>query len=159
MATYTYGHYFVVYDARTGLLSANRSDGRLLDHFGAEVEARDLNGIVVPLRTGPAGVIENFTAEISHGTAEFGTVRTTVFSDAAMDGADAARAAQTAAEAAAASVQWIADNATELSYLTRDPNGDVWVHEDPVLVGGGKPRIDPVTGDVTVFFPEDPGFP
>lgn len=152
MANYAYNHYFVVYDWQTGVLASNRSDGRLLDDNGVQVTVRDVNGLETPLRTGPAGVIENFTAPVSHGTAVFGTVRTSVMSDAAMDGATAAEAAAASAASVAASVQYIAENATEVSYLYRDTAGDVWVSDTPVVVGGGKPRVD-AAGDVWVDFP------
>ena len=50
-----------------------------------------------------------------------------------------------------ATVEAIASTASEVAYFYRDSAGDIWVSGDPVLVGGGVPRID-ANGDPVVVF-------
>ena len=64
------------------------------------------------------------------------------------------QAIQAAADAAAAraAVELIAETASEIAYFYRDTEGDIWVTNEPVLVGGGVPRLD-ANGDPVVIFP------
>lgn len=152
MAGFAYTFPWTVVDWTTGELTKNRTDGELLDpETNLPVAVVDANGTPVPLKTGPFGTLEPFTAPIGRGIARFGEVRSLVISDSTLDSSDQATRAAAAAEAAAASVAYIADTATEIAYFYRDPAGDIWISDSPVLVGGGVPRID-ANGDPVVVF-------
>ena len=152
MAGYAYTFPWVVVDWTTRALTANRDDGELLDpDTGLPVEVLDNNGLPTSLRTGPFGILEPFTSGLTSGIARFGEVRSLVISDSALDSSDQARSSAQSAQAALDSILRIEENAAEISYLYRDANGDVWVSDTPVVVAGGRPRIDEA-GDVWVDF-------
>lgn len=150
MAVYHYTLPWVVLDPVTGELVKNRADGVLLDKDGNGVVATTELGVPTTIRTGPSGTTGPFLAEVPMGRVQFGTVQAAVFADEQHDAADRAEAAQAAAEATLAEVTRIADTSTEVSYVYRDPAGDLRVSSTPLsLAQGGMPlRVDPTTGDV-----------
>ena len=154
MAGFAFTFPWVVQDWTTGQLTQNRADGELLDpDTDQPVDVFDVNGQMTTLKTGPFGTLAPFTANLRHGIARFGEVRTLVISDGALNSSEQAIQAAADAAAARAAVESIAVNATEYSYMFRDPAGDIWVSETPVAIGiGGKPRVDE-HGDVWVDFP------
>ena len=152
MAGFAYTFPWTVIDWTTGELTKNRTDGELLDpETNLPVAVVDANGTPVPLKTGPFGTLEPFTAPIGRGIARFGEVRSLVISDSTLDSSDQATRAAAAAEAAAATVAQIAETATEISYFYRDTNGDIWISATPVLTGGGVPRLNSDGDPVIVF--------
>ena len=56
-----------------------------------------------------------------------------------------------AGRSSAAAGPSIAATASEVAYFYRDTEGDIWVTGEPVLVGGGVPRLD-ANGDPVVLF-------
>lgn len=151
MTIYHYTLPWPVLDVLNNELVKNRADGILLTVDGAEADAHTPLGVATKITTGPSGTTTAFTATIPAGRVRFGAVEAAVFSDENMIAADTALKAANAAEAALATIQHIADTATEISYLYRDGAGDIWVSETPVVTGGGRPRIDSA-GDVYVTF-------
>ena len=152
MATYHYTLPWPVLDVATGQLLAGRTDGVLIDDVGNAQPVTTPAGLPTDVVTGPTGVTAPFRAQIPYGRVRFGTVEAAVFSNENMGSLQAAQAAAADAAATRAAVEFIAENATEISYMYRDAAGDVWVSEEPVVVGGGRPRLDPY-GDVWVDFP------
>ena len=113
MAQYGYNFPWVVIDRMDGQPTANRTDGQLLDPVTrAVVQVVDANGAAVPLRTGPYGVLTNFTADILYGLAKFGDTETLVMSDECLNALDEAQDAKTEAAAAREAVEAIASTAT-----------------------------------------------
>lgn len=141
-----------VLDVLENTLVKDRNDGVLLANDGTEVQATTPLGVVSPIRTGPSGTTSAFLAPIPAGRVRFGTVEAAVFADENMIAAPLAEKAAADAAATRAAVEHLAANASEISYLRRDANGDVWVTQDPVVSGGGFPRVTP-EGDVIVSFP------
>ena len=137
MASFAYSFPWVVHDWATGALTTNRSDGLLLDASTQQpVQAFDNNGLPAPLRTGPYGTLEPFTSSVRRGIAQFGSVKTLVISDDALDSSVQAQQAAAAAQAAADSVAGIAATATQIRYVGTNPDGRIWVSSTPVLNGG-----------------------
>ena len=152
MAQYGYNFPWVVIDRMDGQPTANRTDGQLLDPVTRDVvQVVDANGAAVPLRTGPYGVLANFTADILYGLAKFGDTETLVMSDECLNALEEARDAKAEAAAAREAVERVAETATEIAYFYRDGAGDIYVSDTPVLVGGGVPRLDS-NGDPVVVF-------
>lgn len=151
MTVYRYTIPWLVIDDATGDPVRNRSDGVLFDPSGTAVPAKTLLGVATAIQTGPKGTTVDFTAEIPMGYVRFGSVETAVWADAQANALPVAE--QAAAEAAAmrAQVATIAENASEVAYFYRDANGDIWISDTPVLVGGGVPRVN-VDGDPVVVF-------
>ena len=145
---------WVVLDHTTGVTVPNRTDGILLDRDGAQVETTTPYGVPTRISTSPAGTTAAFLAPIPAGRVRFGNVDAAVFADENMDAAERAEAAAASAQAVVEKVQWIGENAAEVSYFRRDPNGDVWVTEFPVIdaASAGKPRVT-TDGDVIITFP------
>lgn len=152
MAQYGYNFPWVVIDRTDGQPTANRTDGQLLDPVTrAVVEVVDANGAAVPLRTGPYGVLTNFTADILYGLAKFGDTETLVMSDECLNALDEAQDAKTEAAAAREAVEAIASTATTVRYVGRDPDGRIWVSNTPVLDGGHL--VIESDGRVAALFP------
>lgn len=152
MAIYHFTLPWVVLDSAAGDLVKNRSDGVLLSVDGVQVQATTALGVPTAIRTGPAGTTTPFQASIPAGRVRFGDVEAAVFCDENANAVTKAEAAAATAAQALASIQVIGQNASEISYIFRDTAGDVWVSDTPVVVGGGKPRVD-AAGDVWVDFP------
>ena len=153
MAGFAFTFPWVVQDWTTGQLTQNRTDGELLDpDTDQPVEVFDVNGQMTALKTGPFGTLAPFTSHVRHGIARFGEVRTLVISDGALNSSEQAIQAAADAAAARAAVEAIAETASEIAYFYRDTEGDIWVTGEPVLVGGGVPRLD-ANGDPVVIFP------
>lgn len=153
MAGFAFTFPWVVQDWTSGQLTQNRADGELLDpDTDQPVEVFDVNGQMTALKTGPFGTLAPFTANLRHGIARFGEVRTLVISDGALNSSEQAIQAAADAAAARAAVEAIAETASEIAYFYRDTEGDIWVTNEPVLVGGGVPRLD-ANGDPVVIFP------
>ena len=152
MAGFAFTFPWVVQDWTTGQLTQNRADGELLDPDTEQpVEVFDVNGQMTTLKTGPFGTLAPFTSHVRHGIARFGEVRTLVISDGALNSSEQAIQAAADAAAARAAVEAIAETASEIAYFYRDTEGDIWVTNVPVLVGGGVPRLD-ANGDPVVLF-------
>ena len=152
MAQYGYNFPWVVIDRMDGQPTANRTDGQLLDPVTrAVVEVVDANGAAVPLRTGPYGVLANFTADILYGLARFGETETLVMSDECLNALDEAQDAKAEAAAAREAVDAIASTATTVRYVGRDPDGRIWVSNTPVLDGGHL--VIESDGRVAALFP------
>ena len=152
MAGFAFTFPWVVQDWTTGQLTQNRADGELLDpDTDQPVDVFDVNGQMTTLKTGPFGTLAPFTAILRHGIARFGEVRTLVISDGALNSSEQAIQAAADAAAARAAVELIAETASEIAYFYRDTEGDIWVTNEPVLVGGGVPRLD-ANGDPVVLF-------
>lgn len=151
MAIYHYTLPWVVV-SDTGAPIGARSDGALLDIDGNPVTATTSLGVPTLVATRPQGTTLPFQADIPAGRVRFGDVEAAVFSDENLNALPSAEAARIAAENAYAAVQHIGETAAEITYLYR-LGEDVWVSDTPVVEGGGKPRVDPVTGDVWVDFP------
>lgn len=144
---------WVVLDRDTMTLVKDRTDGVLIDRDGNEVAVMTPMGVPTKISTSPVGTTLSFNAPVSMGRARFGNVEAAVFADENLDAAERAEAALAAAREVVEHVQWIGENATEVSYFRRDANGDVWVTEHPVIDGtGGKPRIT-TDRDVVITFP------
>lgn len=154
MSTYHYTLPFVVLDAATGAPVPNRTDGVLLDADGNEVPTTTPFGVPTRLSTSPVGTTAPFLAPIPAGRVRFGTTDAAVFADENFTAAE--RAAQSAALAQEVldKVTWIGQNASEVTWLYRTPDGSVMVSDTPVITGGGKPRVT-ADGDVVVTFPDD----
>lgn len=153
MAQYGFTFPWVLIDRVTNQPSGDRVDGQSLHPVTREpVPVYDMLGQQVSLRTGPYGIISTFTADVSAGVARFGETETVVISDAGLNATDTALAAAADAKAARDAIELLAGTATEITYLYRDAAGDVWVSETPVIIGGGRPRVDS-NGDVWVDFP------
>lgn len=148
---YSFTFPWIAWDYTLDGLAADRSDGVLKDPDGVVVATFDENGAPAPLRTGAAGIVRPFQAEIPRGVAWFGEGRAVVISDDAFESHDAAIAAAADAAATRAAVERLADNAQEIAYFYRDAQGSIWLSATPVLVGGGVPRID-ANGDPVVVF-------
>ena len=152
MAQYGYNFPWVVIDRMDGQPTANRTDGQLLDPVTrAVVQVVDANGAAVPLRTGPYGVLTNFTADILYGLAKFGDTETLVMSDECLNALEEAQDAKTEAAAAREAVEAIASTATTVRYVGRDPDGRIWVSNTPVLDGGHL--VIESDGRVAALFP------
>lgn len=132
-------------------LVAGRTDGILLDRDGMQIDATTPLGMPTQIVTSSAGTTVPFQATVPAGRVRFGNIEAAVFADENMSAADQAAAAQQAAEDALASIQHIADTATEITYLYREGD-DIRVSQTPVVEGGGRPRIT-ADGDVYVTFP------
>ena len=153
MAGFAFTFPWVVQDWTTGQLTQNRADGELLDpDTDQPVDVFDVNGQMTTLKTGPFGTLAPFTSHVRHGIARFGEVRTLVISDGALNSSEQAIQAAADAAAARAAIELIAETASEIAYFYRDTEGDIWVTGEPVLVGGGVPRLD-ANGDPVVIFP------
>ena len=151
MAVYRYTIPWVMFDSNAGELIKNRNDGVLLDAAGTTVPTKTLLGVPTQVQTGPHGTTVAFTAEIPFGHVRIGTVTSAVWADEQANALGIAQQAAADAAAMRAAVELIADTATEIAYFYRDPAGDIWISDSPVLVGGGVPRID-VNGDPVVVF-------
>ena len=103
------------------------------------------------MSTGPSGVTAPFHAQIPYGRVRFGGVEAAVFSIESMSALETATQAAADAAAMRATVEAIAATASEVAYFYRDTEGDIWVTGEPVLVGGGVPRLD-ANGDPVVLF-------
>ena len=153
MAGFAFTFPWVVQDWTTGQLTQNRADGELLDpDTDQPVDVFDVNGQMTTLKTGAFGTLAPFTSHVRHGIARFGEVRTLVISDGALNSSEQAIQAAADAAAARAAIELIAETASEIAYFYRDTEGDIWVTGEPVLVGGGVPRLD-ANGDPVVIFP------
>lgn len=142
---------WVVLDHTTGVTVPNRSDGVLLDRNGVQVETTTPYGVPTRISTSPAGTTAAFMAPIPAGRVRFGKVDAPVWADENMDAAERAEAAQAAAQQVLDTVTSIAQNATEVTYFGRTPEGDVYVSPVPIVTGGGRPRVTP-SGDVVITF-------
>ena len=155
MATYHYTLPWTVLDVGNNSLVLNRSDGILLDDQGNEHPVTTPAGVPANVSTGPSGVTAPFHAQIPYGRVRFGSVEDAV--EAAVFSIESMAALETATQAAAdaasmrATVEAIAATASEVAYFYRDTEGDIWVTGEPVLVGGGVPRLD-ANGDPVVLF-------
>ena len=151
MATYHYTLPWTVLDVGNNSLVLNRSDGILLDDQGNEHPVTTPAGVPANVSTGPSGVTAPFHAQIPYGRVRFGGVEAAVFSIESMSALETATQAAADAASMRATVEAIAATASEIAYFYRDTEGDIWVTGEPVLVGGGVPRLD-ANGDPVVLF-------
>ena len=152
MAAFGYSFPWVVVDRATNQLAADRNDGALLDPTTRQpVPTFDQLGVQGPLRTGPYGVLRNFTSDLQYGIARFGETETLVISDRGLNALDEADQALAQAAAARAAVDAIAATATTVRYVGQDPDGRIWVSSTPVLDGGLMVIED--DGRVAALFP------
>ena len=152
MATYHYTLPWTVLDVGNNSLVLNRSDGILIDDQGNEHPVTTPAGVPANVSTGPSGVTAPFHAQIPYGRVRFGGVEAAVFSIESMSALETATQAAADAAEMRVIVEAIAATASEVAYFYRDSEGDIWVTGEPVLVGGGVPRLD-ANGDPVVIFP------
>ena len=151
---YHYTLPFLVLDSVTGVPVPNRTDGVLLDGDGNEVATTTPYGVPTRVTTSPVGTTAPFLASIPAGRVRFGTVDVAVWADENFTAAERAEQAAALAQQTLDKVTWIGENASEVTYLYRSPDGSVMVSDTPVITGGGKPRVT-ADGDVFVTFPDD----
>ena len=151
VSQFAYNFAWIAWDYNAGTVASDRTDGVLEGPDGQIVPTFDENDAPAPLRTGASGVVRPFRADVVRGVARFGEARAVVISDDGFESHEAALAAAAEAAATRAAVEQFAENASEVAYFYRDAQGDIWVSGDPVLVGGGVPRLD-ANGDPVVVF-------
>ena len=151
MSDYAFTFPWIARDYTAGTPASDRVDGVLEGPDGQVVATYDETGAPAPLRTGASGVVRPFRSSVVRGVARFGEARAVCVSDEAFESHEAALAAAAEAAATRAAVEQFAENASEVAYFYRDSAGDIWVSGDPVLVGGGVPRLD-ANGDPVVVF-------
>ena len=149
---YHYTLPFLVLDSVTGAPVPNRTDGVLLDGDGNEVATTTPYGVPTRVTTSPVGTTAPFLATIPAGRVRFGNVDAAVWADENFTAAERAEASAALAQQVLEKVTWIGENASEVTYLYRAPDGSVMVSDTPVVTGGGRPRVT-AEGDVIVTFP------
>ena len=141
MTTYHYTHPFLVWDRDTGQPLVNATGGLAYTLADPPVEVTVTNlatGVpVTGLVTGDEGILgPEFTSDNSVLLVMFGAVGSTVRSDEQSLALEQATAAQAAAEAAQAAAEAAEAKAFPVTYVGLDPDGTVWVSDEPVVNGG-----------------------
>lgn len=139
MSTYHYSSGHVAIIPTTDAVAENRTDGVLLTPTGTAHQALSWVGTPISfLTTGPAGIVQPFTAEdLPWGYVEFGNgARAKCYSDELMNALTEATAARSAAEAAQAAAEACIAKAFPISNVGIDPDGTPYVSDEPVANGG-----------------------
>ena len=143
--SYLYGYPQYVVDRDTGLPVVNGRGGTATDPAsGAPLEITTPDGVPTELATGPTGLLIPVKISETRAVANFGGVRSTVFSDIAHDSSQAATNAITIAtesralaDAARAAAEAAIGQATVISFTRRDSDNRVFFTSAPVSTGGG----------------------
>ena len=144
MSIYLNGYPQYVVDRDTGLPVVNGRGGYATDPDGTPLAVSTPDGAPTELTTGPTGLLVPVKISETRAVANFGGVRSTVFSDIAHDSSQTATNAITIAtesralaEAARAAAEALIGQATVISFTRRDSDNRVYFTSAPVTTGGG----------------------
>lgn len=144
MSIYLYGYPQYVVDRDTGLPVVNGRGGFATDPDGTPLAVSTPDGAPTELATGPTGLLLPVKISSTRAVANFGGVRSTIFSDIAHDSSQTATDAltiatesRTLAEAARADANAAIGKATVISYTRRDSDNRIFFTSSPVASGGG----------------------